>query len=141
MINFSSRRYNLKMMRYDGLIKDQMVKMKDEHPDIKAVIMGTRSTDPHGANLNAFQLTDRGWPEFMRVNPILKFSYSNIWALLRGLSLPYCKLYDVGYTSLGSVQTTQLNPALRYTDSNGVVHYRPAYTLSDDLLERSGRES
>lgn len=127
------------MMRFDGRIKEQLAQMKEQYPKIKAVIMGTRSTDPHGASLGTFQPTDSGWPELMRVNPIISFSYSDIWLLLRGLSLPYCTLYDVGYTSLGNVATTHPNPALRYTDSNGVVHYRPAYTLTDQDQERAGR--
>jgi uncharacterized membrane protein len=29
----------------------------DEHPEIKAILMGTRRSDPHAANLQAFQVT------------------------------------------------------------------------------------
>lgn len=128
-------------MRYSGDIKGQLVQMKEHFPNIKAVIMGTRSTDPHGGNLCTFQSTDEGWPELMRINPILNFTYTNVWELLRRLSLPYCRLYDLGYTSLGRMESTHLNPALRYTDSNGVVCYRPAYQLTDPNLERAGRYS
>lgn len=132
------------MMRFNGGIKDQLAQMKQQHPSIKAVIMGTRSTDPHG-DMDLFQMTDGDWPELMRVNPILNFSYNDVWELLRSLNLPYCSLYDMGYTSLGSVENTHVNPALRSTDSNGVISYNPAYTLqiSDQNrhLERAGRHS
>lgn len=129
------------MLRFEGNIKDQLTQLKQQHQSIKAVIMGTRSSDPHGGSLKSFQLTDPGWPELMRVNPILTWSYNDVWYFLRQLSLPYCCLYDVGYTSLGSMENTHPNPALRYTDNKNIVHYKPAYSLivMDDTQERAGR--
>lgn len=134
-------RYDLNMLRFEGNIKDQLSQLKAEHPRVKAVIMGTRSSDPHGGGMNSFQMTDSGWPQFMRVNPILQWNYNDVWYFLRHLSLPYCSLYDVGYTSLGSMENTHPNPALRYTDSKEVVHYRPAHTLvvMREEDERAGR--
>jgi len=65
---------------------------------------------------------------------------------LRLHKLPYCKLYDQGYTSLGSVLDTLPCPALRKVDavgSNGEdtyeEEYYPAYMLKDWDQERAGR--
>lgn len=47
-------------------------------------------------------MTDPGWPVVMRVSPILDWSYQQVWAFLRHLSLPYCTLYDKGWVNIQS---------------------------------------
>lgn len=71
----------------------------------------------------------------MRINPILHWSYHDVWSFLRECELPYCSLYDEGYTSLGSTTNTHRNEALRRPDGS----FAPAYLLPDARLERAGR--
>jgi len=75
----------------------------------------------------------------MRVFPILDWDYCEIWKFLRDFDLPYCSLYDQGYTSLGEKHNSQPNPSLKVEGANGEYHYRPAYTLQDGALERMSR--
>ena len=82
------------------------------------------------------QWTDEDWPRLFRVCPLLDWRYSDIWRLIRSLSIPYCVLYDRGYTSLGDASKTRPNPALLV----GEGRYRPAYELKDEHLERSSRQ-
>ena len=51
-------------------------------------------------HLEAFTMTDTDWPQFMRVNPLLAWTYNDVWKFLRKLSLPYCNLYDKGFVHI-----------------------------------------
>ncbi|KAG2611340.1 hypothetical protein PVAP13_4KG130600 [Panicum virgatum] len=81
----------------------------------KAIFLGTRNGDPDAVGQQQFSPSSPDWPPFMRVNPILDWSYR--------------------YTSIGSIHNTVPNELLR----DGSGGYRPAYTLSDGGLERAGR--
>lgn len=50
------------------------------------------------AHLSYFSASDtqKGFPAFMRVNPIIDWNYKQIWEFLRGFEIPYCSLYDEG---------------------------------------------
>ncbi|GAW09588.1 adenine nucleotide alpha hydrolases-like protein [Lentinula edodes] len=88
---------------------------KAQLPHINGILIGTRRTDPHGDRISFRCPTDEGWPKFDRINPIINWSYADVWTFLRQLNIPYCKLYDEGYTSLGSTYNTFPNPALLVT--------------------------
>jgi FAD synthetase len=71
---------------------------------------------------------------------------------IRYLEIPYCSLYDEGYTSLGGTLDTHPNPKLAVKDASTVsspnstapnrphAKFRPAYELTDDDEERLGRD-
>jgi len=105
-------------------------------PEIEAIFVGTRRTDPHGANLTNFDMTDGGWPLFMRIHPVIDWHYVEIWEFIRHLGIEYCELYDRGYTSLGGTTDTHPNPALKV----GKEEFKPAYELEGDEKERMGRD-
>ncbi|KAI9825331.1 MAG: 3'-phosphoadenosine 5'-phosphosulfate sulfotransferase [Phylliscum demangeonii] len=161
----SSRHYHLALARYPGPMPAAFAAYTRAHPHMHAVLVGTRRTDPGGARLAAtgFDPTDGGWPRFMRVHPVLEWRYGEIWTFLRAMRIPYCPLYDQGYTSLGGTEDTHPNPALRVErglegggggggggegggggggggrGGGGEERYRAAYELEAEEDERRGR--
>jgi FAD synthetase len=59
----------------------------EEHKNVKAILVGTRRTDPHGEFLTHFDMTDKGWPSFMRIHPVIDWHYADIWAVSLSLLL------------------------------------------------------
>ena len=86
-------------------------------------------------NLHEVNSSDNGWPKFLRINPILNWSYSLIWEYIDRYNVDYCSLYREGYTSLGSKTRTRPNPKL-LADKGSFLHAR---YLKDVAFERLGR--
>ncbi|OLN86644.1 putative FAD synthase [Colletotrichum chlorophyti] len=138
-VETSSAKYHLDVKRYAMSMKEGLGAYLADRPSVKAIFVGTRRTDPHGEKLTHFDPTDGGWPDFMRVHPVIDWHYAEIWAFIRHLEIPYCPLYDQGYTSLGGTQDTLPNPQLKKEGEDG-SGFRPAYELMDDDEERLGRD-
>jgi 3'-phosphoadenosine 5'-phosphosulfate sulfotransferase (PAPS reductase)/FAD synthetase len=56
-----------------------------------AFVLGTRSTDPNAGAQGQFAPSSHYMPPFMRVNPVLDWTYGHVWHFLRLYHLP-CKL-------------------------------------------------
>lgn len=142
----SARDYGLDVVKVQKPMKEAFADYLHNHPSIRAILVGTRRQDPHGSKLTFFDRTDKGWPDFMRVHPIINWNYAEVWDLLRALKIPYCVLYDRGYTSLGGTTDTLPNPALQLSSGVDVSEagpdpeYRPAWQLQDGGTERLGRD-
>ncbi|KAJ5674405.1 uncharacterized protein N7477_004339 [Penicillium maclennaniae] len=139
----SAQAYHLSITKYttnppNTTIRTVFEDYLHRHPGIKAIFVGTRRTDPHGAKLTHFDRTDHGWPNFMRIHPVIDWHYAEIWAFIRHLDLEYCDLYRQGYTSLGGTSDTKPNPKLRKQGGHD-TEYLPAYELTEDIEERLGR--
>ena len=81
----SARAYRLDLVRMAGVsMRDAFADYLATRREVRAVLVGTRRTDPHGGALGAFDLTDGGWPAFMRVHPVIEWHYREIWAVSLG---------------------------------------------------------
>lgn len=128
-----------------------------EGKGVHAMFVGVRHDDPHGELTSIRAPCDPSWPTIMRIHPILHWDYTDVWAFLRcpvlrrdevgtvppyvaghDAGVPYCAMYDRGYTSLGDRFNTDPNPALYDAHTHT---YMPAYRLQDGAKERCGRHA
>ena len=73
--------YKLDLARYAMPMKQAFQRYLEENKSVKAILVGTRRTDPHGQSLTHFDETDSGWPAFMRIHPVIDWHYVEIWAV------------------------------------------------------------
>ena len=134
-----------------------------------AFVLGTRTGDPNAHGQGSWEPSSASYmPPFLRVNPLLHtgWDYGTVWDFLLHpvpndhddykdepkqepppppTHLPICRLYQQGYTSLGTIHDTLPNPALLKSsepnDNNNDHSYWPAWNLTDYSLERAGRTS
>lgn len=140
-VDDSVQRYGLQLRRYEGVLKVAFEQLIAEDSQVKAIFLGCRRSDPESCNLYELEPTNNGWPAMMRIFPLLEWSYHDIWNYLRSNNLPYCCLYDQGYTSLGDRSSTRVNPSLlAYDEKLDKMTYRPAYELENVRLERFNRD-
>jgi len=140
LVTQTTQRYDLDLKVYQNVPFAQGLKacIESEGGAPLAFLLGTRKGDPNCKEQETFAPSSTWMPAFMRVNPILNWTYGDIWHFLRKFNLPYCSLYDQGYTSLGKVDDTLPNPALAVGKTEGGGYY-PAHMLTDWSLERAGR--
>ena len=93
-------RYGLELIRVSGSIQHALSVLKSSHPNLKAVCMGTRHTDPYSGDLKPFSPTDEDWPNYMRINCILvtlKCSYMCMYMCMQGHVVGVTHLRSLNY--------------------------------------------
>lgn len=95
----SCARFGLEVaeIRAGGSMRRAFEQYLSQTPATRAIIVGTRRSDPFGGALTHFDATDHGWPAFMRVHPVIDWTYQDIWAFIAAAGIRYCSLYDKGY--------------------------------------------
>ncbi|KAK5799803.1 hypothetical protein VI817_002015 [Penicillium citrinum] len=81
----SAKTYGLSLTKFtiESSNKTPRVVFEDylaQKSDIRAILVGTRRADPNAKSLSHFNKTDKGWPDFVRIHPVIDWSYTEIWA-------------------------------------------------------------
>jgi len=77
--------------------------------NIKGMFMGIRWDEQPARKKDDYFVKRKGdeyTPEHTRIQPILHFTERDIWDTILTFSIPYCKLYEQGYRSLGAASTS-----------------------------------
>lgn len=131
-------RYNIELHTLEGSAKEAIEEFASIRPEIGTLLLGLKGDKTKGGFWHSLARSER--VSNIRVRLVLtKWTYENVWNFVRSLNLPYCKLYDRGYTSLGNRSETQPNPNLIKIKNAERTEYHPAYMLKDTSLERAGR--
>lgn len=120
-LNFLKKNFDIEVTEYENnsvinqnFMKEAIQDFTIKH-DIKAIIAGTRSTDPYAQNLKLSQWSDAhlGWPSFQRILPIYFWDYSMVWRFIKEANIPYCPLYESGFTYVGDQVNSIPNPFIK----------------------------
>lgn len=106
-IDFKEDHFPFEPESYVGnhLMKTVPLKTFIEEKGIKAVSTAIR-WDEQEARKKEDYFSPRQNPEHTRVQPMLHFKERDIWDAIHKYKIPYCKLYEVGYRSLGARSST-----------------------------------
>ncbi|XP_050434345.1 FAD synthase isoform X3 [Adelges cooleyi] len=139
-VHLIEKKYDLDLEIIEGELKGGLTNFLTKNPEFRASVIGTRQSDNDSTKLQFFQNTDPGWPPLIRVQPLINWNYETVWSFLRQFSIPYCCLYDKGYTSLGNKSNSKPNPHLKYIDEETrEIKYLPAFLLQNVKSERQSR--
>lgn len=112
-INFNEESFPFEAESYTGnhLMKTVVFNMYIERHKVKAIFQGIRR-DEHESRAQDDYFEKKGAahliPEHMRIKPILHFSERLLWDTYHAYKIPYCKLYEQGYRSLGAKTTSAI---------------------------------
>lgn len=75
-----TNRYNIVVETIHGAVKNALFEMCQNHPQLKACVMGCRRTDPYCNDLNDFQVCYISWPEpIVLEKPLVKRQFPLIF--------------------------------------------------------------
>lgn len=94
-LNNTVKNVGIQLVRSNKSFKEGLKTIID-HFHTKAIILGVRRTDPQGSGLQLHTPSTPDFPPFMRILPILYWSYGDVWSFLFAFSVPYCEMYKQG---------------------------------------------
>ncbi|EAY06641.1 hypothetical protein TVAG_322610 [Trichomonas vaginalis G3] len=136
-INYSEKYWGFKLMRIKATnLKEGLEKLINTY-QINSVFLGVRADDYPNIKMKPFEPTNNGWPEAERIMPILDWTYNDIWEYIDKFNLPFCSLYNLGYTSIGPKSKTHPNPLLKDPATGEYLHARNLRNLKSERLGRA----
>jgi 3,4-dihydroxy 2-butanone 4-phosphate synthase/GTP cyclohydrolase II len=121
---------------YASSMKLALNTLLEKKPNLTGMFMGQRLIDPAKIQ-NEITYSDKGWPPMYRINPILEWSYYDVWAFIYMYKVRYFIKYDQGYSSLG--EQGNVNPFLLSNNNSKEEFKKPWMLLNAANRERLTR--
>lgn len=111
-IDFEEDEFEFEPENYAGnhLQKTVVLNQYIEEKDLDAMFMALRWDEQEAREEDDYVWLEEGGdlqPEHHRVEPILHFREKDIWRAQQEYNIPYCRLYEYGYRSLGTRRTSK----------------------------------
>ncbi|XP_015118644.1 FAD synthase [Diachasma alloeum] len=119
-------RYNLNIITLNQLPQEGAKSLEASHPDIKILLLGIKSRNKDSGLYHSLA-RQTGIASMVIKCPLNGWTVDSLWTLARSLSLPYCSLYDKGYTCVGGRKGTKPNVNLITGDKETC---QPAWKLN-----------
>ena len=74
------------------------------------------------------------------VNPIIDWTDNDVWDFIKSESIPYCSLYDEGFTRLGCINCPMARRKMRETELARYPKYMNAYLKAYDKMLQNRRD-
>ena len=71
------------------------------------------------------------------VNPIIDWLDEDVWEFIHEYNIPYCKLYDEGYSRLGCIGCPMGTAEHRKAEFERYPKYKQAYTRAFDKMVKA----
>jgi len=112
-IGFEEEFFPFEAESYTGnhLMKTVMFNMYIERHKVKGIFQGLRRDEQEArVQDDYFEKKEASHliPEHVRIKPILHFTERALWNIYHVYGIPYCKLYEQGYRSLGAKSTSAI---------------------------------
>jgi len=112
-IGFEEESFPFEAESYVGnhLMKTVMLNTYIERHNVKAIFQGIRRDEqPAWAKDEYFEEREASHlvPAHVRIRPNLYFTERDVWNAYQLYKIPYCKLYEQGYRSLGAKSTSNI---------------------------------
>eukprot|EP00977_Amphora_coffeiformis_P004251 scaffold896_cov172-Amphora_coffeaeformis.AAC.18 len=114
---FGKDLYKVNPSKYGMLTKIEPTQRALDALHAQAWITGRRRSQ--GAERASLEAFERDGHERLKINPLVDWTYEQVWDYIQKHNLPYNPLFNQGYKSIGDVQTT--------------------FKVAPDAAERSGR--
>lgn len=112
--------WNLNIIHIHSESKDKGIK-EIFHKGIEKMFIANRAIDNRKSH---FSLHIHKRKHIEKICPLINWSFYDVWQYIDSLNVPYCKMYNEGYSSIGNRINSRPNEALYDHKTSSYVHAR-----------------